>query len=92
MALGEMQIDNGVFRVTKWTIQPDDAISMHVHEFAYVVVPLVDDEMHVMNADGSEVVAQIRIGDSYSRPAGAEHTVLNRGGNTIAFVEIEKIV
>lgn len=91
MAVGETQIDNGVFRVTKWTIEPGDAIPMHVHELPYVVVPLVDDEMHVINADGSELVAQIRSGDSYTRPAGAEHTVVNRGDNTIEFVEIEKI-
>jgi hypothetical protein len=43
MATGETQIDNGVFRVTKWIIEPNDAIPMHVHEYEYVVVPLVND-------------------------------------------------
>lgn len=92
MASGEMQVDNGIFRVTKWTIEPNDAIPMHVHEFEYVVVPLVNDSMHVLNSDGSEILAEIRIGQSYTRPAGAEHTVANRGGNTIEFVEIEKLL
>jgi hypothetical protein len=92
MATGETQIDNGIFRATKWTIEPSDAIPMHVHEFEYVVVPLVNDIMHVLNSDGSEIVAELRVGQSYTRPAGAEHAVANRGANRIEFVEIEKLL
>lgn len=92
MATGETQIDNGIFRVTKWSIEPNDSIPMHVHEFAYVVVPLVNDTMHVTNSDGTEITAEIRIGQSYTRPAGAEHTVANRGESLIEFVEIEKLL
>ncbi|TFB76724.1 cupin domain-containing protein [Cryobacterium glaciale] len=91
MATGETQIDNGIFRVTKWTIEPGDAIPMHVHEYEYAVVPLVSETMHVINADGSEIVAEIRNGQSYTRPSGAEHTVENRGSRTIEFVEVEKL-
>lgn len=91
MATGETQIDNGIFRVTKWTIEPGDAIPMHVHEYEYAVVPLVSETMHVINADGSEIVAGIRNGQSYTRPSGAEHTVENRGSRTIEFVEVEKL-
>lgn len=91
MATGETQIDNGIFRVVKWTIEPGDAIPRHVHEYEYVVVPLVNDTMHVTNADGSEIAAELQIGQSYTRPAGAEHTVANRGTETIVFVEIEQL-
>lgn len=91
MALSATQIDNGIFRSTKWTIEPGDAIPMHVHEYEYVVVPLVSETMHVVNADGSVIVADIRTGESYTRPAGAEHTVENRGTRTVIFVEVEKL-
>ncbi|SEN80608.1 cupin domain-containing protein [Cryobacterium sp. TMT1-3] len=91
MATGETQIDNGIFRSTKWTIEPGDAIPMHVHEYEYVVVPMVSETMHVINADGSEIVAEIRAGQSYTRPSGAEHTVENRGSRIIEFVEVEKL-
>ena len=91
MATGETQIDNGIFRATKWTIEPGDAIPMHVHEYEYVVVPLVSETMHVINADGSEIVAELHTGQSYTRPSGAEHTVENRGACTIEFVEVEKL-
>jgi mannose-6-phosphate isomerase-like protein (cupin superfamily) len=92
MATGETQIDNGIFRVTKWTIEPGGAIPMHVHKFEYAVVPLVNETMHVINSDGSEIVAEIRTGQSYTRPSGAEHTVENRGSRAIEFVEVEKLV
>lgn len=91
MATSEKQLDNGSFRVVRWTIEPDDAIPLHRHEYEYVVVPLVDATMFVISADGSEVAAEIRVGQSYNRPAGAEHTVQNRGDTTISFVEIERL-
>src|SRR5699024_12795766 len=60
----EVQLDNGIFRVTRWTIEPDGVIPMHRHDYEYVVVPMVYDSMHVRNADGSSTVADIMAGDS----------------------------
>ena len=91
MSCGEIQIDNGIFRVTKWMIEPGGEIPMHVHQYDYVVVPLVDDTMFVTNADGSELRAELRIGQSYARPAGVEHSVANRGTATITFIETETL-
>lgn len=91
-ARGEIQIENEHFRVTKWTIEPGGVIPMHVHHHEYVVVPMVTDTMHVTNADGSEIVAELTAGVSYTRPAGAEHQVENRASSTpIVFVEIERL-
>ena len=91
-AHGEIQIENDHFRVTKWTIEPGGVIPMHVHTHEYVVVPMVTDTMHVVNADGSEIVAELIAGQSYTRPAGAEHQVENRISSApIVFVEIEKL-
>ena len=91
MAHGEQQIENDNFRVTKWTIEPGDEIPMHVHEYDYVVVPLVSETMHVLNADGTEIVAELTTGASYTRAAGAEHVVQNRGANVVEFIEVEKL-
>ncbi|WP_441957581.1 cupin domain-containing protein [Mycolicibacterium houstonense] len=89
---GEIQLENDWFRVTKWTIEPGGAIPMHRHEHEYVVVPLVTDTMHVVTADGDEIVANLVAGQSYSRPAGSEHTVENRGNrDSIVFVEVERL-
>jgi len=88
----EQQLENDVFRVTKWTIEPGGSIPMHRHEYEYVVIPLVTDTMHVVNADGSEIAANLVAGQSYTRPAGAEHRVENRGSaEAVVFVEVERL-
>lgn len=89
---GEVQLDNGVFRVTRWTIEPDGVIPMHKHEYEYVVVPMVTDTMLVRNSDGTEIHAELEAGVSYTRPAGAEHEVSNPGGSAdVIFIEVEKL-
>ena len=88
----EVQLENEHFRVTKWTIEPGGTIPMHRHEHEYVVVPLVTDTMHVTNADGSELVAELVTGRSYTRASGAEHRIKNRGDSAdVVFVEVEKL-
>ncbi|MFV0434147.1 MAG: cupin domain-containing protein [Leucobacter sp.] len=89
---GEVQLENEHFRVTKWTIDPGGVIPMHRHDHEYVVVPLTTETMHVTNADGSEIVASLVEGQSYTRPGGAEHRVENRGSDEpVVFVEVEKL-
>lgn len=89
---GEVQLENEYFRVTQWTIEPGGVIPMHRHDYEYVVVPLVTDTMHVTNADGSEIVAELVTGQSYTRSAGSEHQVENRTSDrAIVFVETERL-
>lgn len=89
---GEVQLENEYFRVTKWTIKPEGVIPMHRHDYEYVVVPMVEDRMHVLNSDGSEIVAELVPGKSYTRPAGSEHQVENRYSDSdVVFVEVERL-
>jgi beta-alanine degradation protein BauB len=90
--LCEVQLENEFFRVTRWTIEPGQIIPMHRHDHAYVVVPLVTQTMYVTNADGSEIVAELVAGQSYTRPAGSEHQVENRDASqALIFVEVEHL-
>lgn len=89
MARSEVLVDDERFRVTRWTIDPGDRIDPHVHELDYVVVPLRGATMHVVDADGSETKAVLRVGTSYARVAGAHHEVQNRGDVVVEFVEVE---
>ena len=91
MATGEVQINNGTFRVTKWTIEPNDAIPLHLHEFQYVVVPLTAGTMIVTSHDGAVSATELEFGNCYSRASGAKHTVANSGSHRIVFMEIEKL-
>lgn len=91
-AHGVIQLENEHFRVTEWTVEPGGVIPMHRHDFEYVVVPMVTDKMHVVQADGGEIVAELITGQSYTRPAGSEHQVENRSSaSPIVFVEIERL-
>lgn len=89
---GELQLENEHFRVMQWTIEPGGSIPMHLHEYDYVVVPMVTGRMHAENADGTEFVAELTAGVSYTRSAGQEHTISNRySDENIVFVEIERL-
>lgn len=88
----EQQLENEHFRVTKWTINPGGVIPMHRHDHEYVVVPVTEGTMHVTTSGGEEIIAELTIGQSYTRPAGSEHQVENRiGTQPLAFVEVEKL-
>ncbi|MGJ0204073.1 cupin domain-containing protein [Leucobacter sp. gxy201] len=91
-AVGEVQLENEHFRVTRWTIAPGGHIPMHRHDFEYVVVPMVTGTMHVSNADGTEVVAELVKGTSYTRSSGSEHRIENRDEHDdVVFVEVERL-
>ncbi|MHB0980528.1 MAG: cupin domain-containing protein [Thermoleophilia bacterium] len=87
-ALPSVQIDNDRVRVTQWSFAPGAHTGRHVHEFAYVVVPLTDGTLELTTRDGRST-GELRAGGSYYRPAGVEHDVANAGPGGVVFVEIE---
>ncbi|MHB1102837.1 MAG: cupin domain-containing protein [Devosia sp.] len=87
-ALSEVQRDDDELRVTLWQFPPGSGTGWHVHEVAYVVVPINGGALTVEDKSGSRAYP-IESGKSYSRPAGAEHNIANDGTDDIAFVEIE---
>ncbi len=91
VATGEQTLDDGTFRVTRWTIEPGGSIPFHAHEFDYVVVPLVRGTMVAVAADGTETTVELESGRSYARGAGARHSIDNRTTETVEFVEVEKL-
>ncbi|MFD8206784.1 cupin domain-containing protein [Streptomyces sp. NPDC059695] len=76
-------------RVTRWDFEPGQSTGRHVHAYDYVVVPVTDGRTHVIAPDGAVTVSELRAGESYARPAGGEHEVVNAGTTPLAFVEIE---
>ncbi|MET3923441.1 cupin domain-containing protein [Arthrobacter sp. UYEF20] len=91
MAISEIQIENSSFRVTRWELEPGDTIPAHVHEYEYVVVPLTEGTLRATAPDGAQTAVELSIGQSYARPAGAAHSIENRGTAWIMFVEVEKL-
>lgn len=88
-ARATVQHEDGRTRVTRWDFEPGDTTGRHVHEYDYVVVPLVDGLTDAVAPDGSVTQSTLKAGESYARPAGGEHEVVNAGGSWLAFVEIE---
>lgn len=93
MALGEarseQQLDNGHVRVTRWTFPPQSETGHHVHQYDYVVVPVVPGTLTMANEDGTTNEATLSLGVSYARAAGVSHNVMNLSDAEVAFVEIE---
>lgn len=83
-----LQIDNDRVRVTEWRFPPGAATGYHRHEMDYVVVPLTNGRLRLVESAGTREVT-LAAGVSYMRPAGVEHDVINANDFAFAFVEIE---
>lgn len=88
-AQSELQEDNDIARVTRWSFAPDAETGFHRHAFDYVVVPLTTGALKIIDKDGKESISQLTAGVSYFRRAGVEHNVVNASGADFAFVEVE---
>ena len=85
-----VRIDNDRTRVTEWRFSGrGDNTGWHRHEFDYVVVPLFDGALEIVDGSGETSRAEMRHGIPYFRNAGVEHDVVNANDFECAFVEIE---
>lgn len=87
-ALASVQVDNDFTRVTEWRFAPGAETGWHVHEFDYVVVPMLDGRLVIETGDGQQV-SELSAGVSYSREAGVRHNVVNGNDHEFVFVEVE---
>jgi quercetin dioxygenase-like cupin family protein len=87
-AVPTVQQDDAVARITRWDFAPGAATGWHTHGWPYFVVMLTD---AVMRIEAAGAVSEVRLmaGQSYRRPAGIEHDVMNGSDQPMAFVEIE---
>ena len=56
MARSNVMIDNAKTRVTEWFFEVGDETGQHIHEYDYVVVPMLDGELKIINHDGAETI------------------------------------
>ncbi len=74
--------------ITEWRLGPGAETGWHRHAHDYVVVCLTAGKLLAETADGN-VETELSFGQTYARPAGVEHNIVNPGGGEFAFVEIE---
>jgi quercetin dioxygenase-like cupin family protein len=87
-ATSTVLIDNDRVRVTRWRFAPGAATGWHVHEFDYVIVPLTDGTLELVEPDGTRD-SHLAVGAPYFREAGVEHDVVNANDHDFTFIEIE---
>jgi quercetin dioxygenase-like cupin family protein len=76
-------------RVTEWSFEIGDETGHHVHEFDYVVVPMLDGQLKIVDDDGNESISSLTKGNSYFRNQGVSHNVLNNNDFPYKFIEVE---
>jgi quercetin dioxygenase-like cupin family protein len=84
------RVENREVRVTEWRFSPGAETGWHRHEYDYVVVPLTDGVLRIVDGAG-ESATELEQGLAYFRKAGVEHNVINAGEKPVAFVEIELV-
>jgi len=87
-AVPTLQQDDDVVRITRWDFLPGAVTGWHRHGWPYFVVMLTKGVLRIH--DGANVTdVALEAGQSYMRPAGVTHDVMNGSDHPIAFVEIE---
>ena len=88
-AKAKVQIDNNNIKVTEYSFKPGEETTFHKHEYDYVVVPITDGKLLLIDKDGQETFTSLKKGVSYFRKAGVKHNVINVGESKLTFVELE---
>jgi quercetin dioxygenase-like cupin family protein len=87
-AQGELLQETERVIITEWRLAPGAETGWHRHAHDYVVVCLTAGTLLAETANGN-VETALKFGQSYARPAGVEHNIVNPNGADFAFIEIE---
>ena len=87
-AVASQQIENDRVLVTEWRFAPGAETGWHQHGYDYIVVPGMDGKLLLETKEGNSI-ADLKAGQSYFRPVGVEHNVVNANDFEFYFVEIE---
>ena len=90
MAKANVLINNNKVKVTEWSFEIGDSTGHHIHEYNYIVVPMLDGELKILDKDNKEKISKLSKGGAYYRDKGVEHNVLINN-NPYSFIEIELI-
>ena len=91
MAKANIMIDNERTRVTEWSFEVGDETGQHVHEYDYVVVPMLDGELRIIDKDNNETISKLTKGGAYYREKGVKHNVFNNNNFPYSFIEVETV-
>ena len=88
-ATANIQIDNKLVKVTKYSFMPGQETGVHKHLYDYIVTPITDGKLLLIDENGNKSDYSLITSHSYFRKAGIEHNVINNGKQKLVFIEIE---
>ena len=88
-ATSNIQINNKLVKVTKYSFLPGQETGMHRHLYDYIVIPITDGKLLLIDKNGNESDYNLTSCQSYLRKAGVEHNVINSGKKKLIFIETE---
>ena len=88
-ATSNVQIDNKLVRVTKYSFMPGQETGMHKHLYDYIVTPLTDGKLLLIDKNSNKSDYNLIASHSYFRKAGVQHNVINSGKQILIFIETE---
>ena len=91
MAKANVLINNDKVKVTEWSFEIGDSTGHHIHEYNYIVIPMLDGELKILNKDNKETISKLLKGGAYYRDKGVQHNVFNNIIFPYSFIEIELI-
>ena len=89
MARSNVMIDNNKTRVTMWSFEVGDETGQHIHELDYVIVPMLDGDLKIIDHNGFTSISQLKQGICYFREKGVNHNVINNNNFPFSFIEVE---
>ena len=87
-ATGKLLEENERVIITEWRFAPGAETGWHRHGHDYVVVCLTAGKLLAETATGN-LETELQFGQTYARPVGIEHNIVNSGSREFAFIEIE---
>ena len=91
MAKPKVLIENDKIKVTEWYFEIKDSTGPHIHKYDYIVVPMLDGELKILDKNNKETISKLNQGGAYYRDKGVEHNVFNNNKFPYSFIEIELI-
>ena len=91
MAKSKVLVQNEKVIVTEWSFEVGDSTGHHVHKYNYVVVPLFDGELRIVDKNNKETISKLSKGGAYYKEKGVEHNVFNNNNFPYSFTEVEII-
>ena len=91
MAKPTVLINKEKVKVTEWYFEVGDSTGTHIHEYDYVVAPMMYGELKFVDKDNQETISKLTKNESYFKEKGVNHNVFNNNDYPYSFIEIEMI-